>query len=101
MNKINTDFWLDSEWVETTEGYELWLSARKFNIQEAYDLLKKQHGVRNMPLGFIQLGWIKYGWEDDDLDHEFEQMYWRNDYRRGSYPIWYIDADIEQYKVKR
>lgn len=88
---LKPDEWL-TEWVETTEGYELWLSARLFNLREAYELLKKQYGVRYMPLDEIELGWIKYGWEDDDDDHNGEELYWRGFYKQNrSYPVWFIE----------
>jgi hypothetical protein len=92
------DDWLN-EWGETSEGNELWLSARNFSFQQAYDQLKDQCGVRNMPLDLIELGWIKWGYEEDDVDHDGEEMYWRGRYKRGSYPVWFIEGTgvIEKY----
>ena len=98
MRKRRADDWLNDDWQETTEGNELWLSARHFTIQQAYDKLKEQFGVKNMPLAKIQLGWITFGYEQDDHERFWEQMYWRGAYRgRKSYPVWYIEDSIEKY----
>lgn len=93
------DDWLTQSWEETTDGVELWLSAKNNTFDEAYQKLREQFSVKNMPLNIIELAWIKYGYEEDDCDREGEQMYWRGSYRRGSYPIWCIDSppSIEKY----